>query len=424
MTKKMQNNRRVFYGWYIVGAGFVCMWINAGVGFYAFPVFFVELIEKMGWTRGATNAGLSITMLAGGLLSPLVGLLVPRYGSKRVILVGALLMSAAFGLFGFMESLWQYYGICLLLAVGWTFTGTIPTSYSVSDWFERKRGMAMGMMLVGVAIGGRTFAPLTRWLVDRIQLQTAFIFYAVFISLVLIPVTSAIFKRRPAEEGILPDGDPPEDDPGKDCPKRQVPPAATSGWELRDATRTRTFWIISAAFILATFGQTALLLNQVAYFQDIGITPEKAANALGNCALLGMVGKLFFGAMADRYAARYAMVLCFGLQAVGVVLLLSTPMLGSPYWFVLVWGFAMGGVIALEPLIVVECFGLKSYGVILGIIYVLTTLGSAAGPAFAGFICDVSKSYTPAFIVFVATYAFGAVLSFLAIPPTRSEDAG
>ncbi len=174
---------------------------------------------------------------------------------------------------------------------------------------------------------------------------------------------------------------------------------------------------------MATFGQTALLINQVAYFQDIGISPEKAASALGFCALLGIAGKLFFGAMADRHPTRYAMALCFGLQAVGTVVLLFTPALGSPYWFVLVWGFAMGGVIALEPLIVAECFGLKSFGVILGMIYVCTTFGASIGPPFAGFVFDVNQSYTLAFAVFVFTYLLAAALSFLAIPPNPAQDA-
>jgi len=419
----LSKRRKIFYGWYIVAAGFICMWINAGIGFYAFPVFFVELIENLGWSRGATNAGMSVSMLTGGLMSPLVGLIVPKYGSKKIVVIGAIIMSVAFLLFGLMQALWQYYLICLLLAVGWSFTGTIPTSYSVSNWFERKRGRAMGVMLVGVGLGGLIFAPLTRWLVDRVQWQTAFMIYAVFISVVLIPVAGVFFKKRPAEEGILPDGDLAEDVP--DNTDAQEPPKLSPafGWELRDAARTRTFWIISATFILATFGQTALLLNQVTYFQDIGITPAKATRALGLCAMLGITGKLFFGAMADRYAARYAMVLCFGLQAVGAIVLLMTPMLGSPYWFVLLWGFAMGGVIALEPLIVAECFGLKSYGVILGIVYVLTTLGGAAGPLFAGFVSDISGTYIPAFVVFVITYAVASILSFLAIPPRSPERA-
>lgn len=420
----VSKERKIFYGWYIVAAGFICMWINAGIGFYAFPVFFTELSENLGWGRGAINLGMSVSMVMGGLTSPLVGLLVPRYGSRRVIIVGALIMSAAFVLFSLMQTLWQYYLICFVLAVGWSFTGTIPTSYSVSNWFERKRGRAMGIMLVGVGLGGLTFAPLTRWLVDRVQWQTAFMIYAVFISVVLIPVAGAFFKRRPAEEGILPDGDSPDDVPDKANAQKPLDLGPTSGWELRDAARTRAFWIIAAAFILATFGQTALLLNQVTYFQDIGITPAKATRALGLCAMLGITGKLFFGAMADRYAARYAMVLCFGLQAVGTIVLLLTPMLGSPYWFVLLWGFAMGGVIALEPLIVAECFGLKSYGVILGIVYVLTTLGSAAGPPFAGFISDIGESYVPAFVVFVITYAVASILSFLAIPPCSPEGSG
>ena len=132
----------------------------------------------------------------------------------------------------------------------------------------------------------------------------------------------------------------------------------------------------------------------------------------------------FFGAMADRYPVRHAMALSFGLQAVGTVILIYTGAIGSPLLFVLVWGFAMGGVIALEPLIVAECFGMKSFGVILGMIYVATTVGAASRPPFAGIIFDLTGDYSGAFAVFVVTYALAAILSFLAIPPGAPREAG
>jgi sugar phosphate permease len=225
-----------------------------------------------------------------------------------------------------------------------------------------------------------------------------------------------ILKRRPAELGVLPDGEAPVDRPETDCDDEEPSPTAY-GWTLATAVRTRTFWVISVTFILVTFGQTALLLNQVVHFQSIGFSPTSASAALGFCAALGMAGKLFFGWMADRSSARKAMALSFGLQAVGTVILIYTGALGSVWYFVIVWGFAMGGVVALEPLIVAECFGMKSFGVILGMIFVATTVGAATGPYFAGYIFDTRGNYVFAFLVFVVTYALGAGLSLLAVPP-------
>jgi sugar phosphate permease len=343
-----------------------------------------------------------------------------------MIIGGALIMSASFVLFSFMRTLWQFYLICAILAIGWTTTGTMPTSYSVSDWFEKKRGMATGMMMMGVGLGGLCMVPLTRLLIDRFQWQTTFMTYAVATSVLLIPVAAIVYKRRPAELGVLPDGrmPSPEAENNGESGSDEAGAASAYEWTLKTATRTRTFWVISLVFIFVTFGQTGLLINQVKYFQEIGISPERAAFALGFCAMLGIAGKLFFGAMADRYPARYAMALSFGLQAVGTVILIYTGAIGSPILFVLVWGFSMGGVIALEPLIVAECFGMKSFGVILGMIYVATTVGAASGPPFAGFIFDLSESYTNAFAVFVVTYALAAILSFMAIPPRSPKEAG
>lgn len=412
------RQRRIFFGWYIVAAGFVSLWIHAGVGFYSFPIFLTEFNEYFGWGRGATNTGMSIMFVTGAFASPVVGRLVPQYGAKKIVVAGALIMSVAFMLFSRMETLWQFYIVCLGFAIGVSCTGPVPTSFAVSDWFQKKRGRAMGTMMVGVGVGGLIIAPLTQRLINVFQWRNTFLLYAAVTSLLLIPIAGAIFRRRPAEQGIPPDGELPQSPAtGNDASMAESSFDGFAGWPFREAVRMPTFWIIACTFLLATFGQTGLLLNQTAYFQDIGISPEKAAGSLGSCAMLGILGKLFFGAMSDRYPVRYSMALCFGLQAVGTLLLLWTREFGSPVWFVLVWGFSMGGVIALEPLIVGECFGMRSFGVILGMIYVCTTFGASAGPPFAGFISDRTNSYAIAFVIFVITYAVAAVLSFLAIPP-------
>lgn len=406
----------VFYGWFIAGAGFVCLWLNVGIGFYSFPVFVVELAEHFGWGRGMTSAGVSITFIGAGLASPVVGRLLPGLGPKRIILAGALIMSISLITLGFHRNLWQFYVLCGLLAVGMSCTGTMPTSHAISDWFEKRRGAAMGIMMVGVGLGGLVFVPLTRLLIDLFTWQMTFVLYGILVSALLVPIAAAVFRQRPAE--TPPDGRVTTEafdaaSPGQDFAALQPP------WTLRRVMRTPVFYVIGIAFILATFGQTPLLIHQVAYFQDIGISPERAARALGLCAFLGIGGKLFFGAMTDRCPARFAMALCFGLQAFGVALLLKTPALGSPFWFVVVWGFAMGGVIALEPLIVAECFGLQSFGVILGMIYVMTTIGGSVGIPFAGFVFDAGRSYVPAFQIFAVAYALAAALSLLAVPPRQ-----
>jgi MFS family permease len=412
---------KVFFGWYIVAAGFLCLWVNIGIGFYSFPVFLVELTRQLGWGRGPTGVGISLTFIVAGLASPLVGRLLPKYGPKRVIIAGALLMSLSFFMFSFMTTLWQFYVICSLLAVGISGAGTMPTSYVISDWFRRKRGRAMGIMMVGVGLGGLTFVPLTNRLITLLELEKTFIGYGVLISLVMIPTAVFIIRRRPAELGVLPDGDSEKnDDVAAPANSSSAP---LDSWSFQEALRTLTFWIIGLAFILATFGQTPILIHQVAYFQDIGISPDKAAGALGLCALLGIGGKVFFGAMADRYPVRYAVMLCFGMQFVGTLVLLKTDALGSPFWFVIIWGFAMGGLIALEPLVVAENFGLESFGVILGMLYVLTTIGGAAGVPFAGFMFDHFQSYSSTFVLFAITYFVSTVLCFFITPPKRKAPA-
>jgi MFS family permease len=268
----------LFYGWYIVAAGFVSLWIHAGIGFYSFPVFFVEFFEQLGWKRGETATGFSIAFIVGGLTSPIVGRLIPRYGPKVVVVTGALIMSAAFVLFSLMQTLWQYYLICFLLAIGWCCTGAIATSFAVSDWFNRKRGTAMGVMMVGVGLGGLVCVPLTRLLVNQFEWRTTFGIYAVSIIVLLVPVAAAILKPRPPE--VLPDGEATLAGGSVEGPEESAAGMVEADWTFRDAARTTSFWIISIAFILA-ISQSGCVLPGHRHLPRAGSGRARALRVLG-----------------------------------------------------------------------------------------------------------------------------------------------
>jgi MFS family permease len=137
--------RDVFYGWWVVAASFAILFVSVGVGLYAPPVFLVPLQGHFGWSRAAISGGFAIAAVMSGALSPLVGVLIDRYGVRRVIALGAVVMGSAFALMGLIEALWQLYAINMLAAVGITCVAWIPNQTLVSNWFDRKRGLAMGV---------------------------------------------------------------------------------------------------------------------------------------------------------------------------------------------------------------------------------------------------------------------------------------
>jgi sugar phosphate permease len=232
---------------------------------------------------------------------------------------------------------------------------------------------------------------------------------------VVIPLVGLVVKTSPAEKGLLPDGEKeanitPEKTRHGDHKKHELNAAANSGLTLTKALQTPTYWMIAISFIFVPAGAFGTMAHQTSYIESIGISREAASAALGFTAGMGIVGKLFFGFLAERIRVKYVAMICFSLQAVGLLVLMGTQSMALLYVFVLVFGFAMGGMAVLQPLIVMSFFGTTAVGAILGSISFLFALGAASGTIYAAYIYDFFQSYHWAFLTNVAIYLCAATI--------------
>ena len=245
----------------------------------------------------------------------------------------------------------------------------------------------------------------------------------------IVPPVMLVMKTRPEDKGLLPYGARPA--AGGELPEQASvsdAKATTSsterGWSVGRAMKTLPFWLVLVAFFFAGAGVAGLLQHEVRILQIMGVPLAAASIALGLTGLLGGGGKIGFGLIADRISPTYTAIMCIALQLVGVVILMFTHTTAMVWVFVIVFGFAMGGNITVQPLIIGQLFGTASFGAIFGWVLLAGAVGSGLGPVLMGVIFDASGSYALGLIIFVVAYAVAiTALLFARKPKLATHDA-
>jgi MFS family permease len=383
----------VFHGWWIVLVTFVCNAVNTGLVFYGWGIFLTPLAAEFGG-RGRVAGAYSSMQLASSFYGLLVGRLVDRRGARPVGVAGACALALGFLLLSRARSLlWVYACLAVPVGIGTTCLGPLTSNTAVARWFVRRRGQALGVSTAGISAGGIVFAPLMQYLVGRIGWRGALVVAAVIVLVLVIPLVLALMRRDPADLGLEPDG--------------ARPAAATRGEKLdlqheleisvrpEVAVRQRSFWLLAIAFGLAFAGLSAVLLYQVPLLIDRGIDDAHAAFVLGATAAMGVVGKLGFGTLLDRFDQRRIAAICFCLQTVGVGLLWLGSSLPLLVCYVILYGYAMGGNATLLASLIGRTFGRLHYGAIAGRMSPVLVLAPVMGVPATGFLRDATGSYGP-----------------------------
>ncbi|WP_054032165.1 MFS transporter [Desulfatitalea tepidiphila] len=410
------SDTRIFYGWYIVAACFALCFLFAGAGFYSFSVFIKPIENEFGWERSAISLTMSIYLIVGGLMGPVFGRLVQKYGPKRVMRVCAVCAGACFMLVGLTRSIGYFYTVYALLAVSVCGMGVIPASSLLANWFFLRRGRAVGISMVGISAGGLVLAPCVGMVAVAYGWKSAFFGIGILVWAIALPVIQWVVKDHPSEMGTYQDGRPaPKRTPNQSA----VPtPQAESGRPAGQVFRSKAFWSIFVSFFLAPLAQMGVLQHQVPLIMDAGTSEAMAAAALGVTAGVGGIGKLSFGRISESWPFHYVVLLCFGLQALAVGVLLYAQSALAVWCYAIVFGFAMGGVVVLMPLVVGHFWGLISYGVLLGAIWVANSLGGALGTYASGLIYDHWGDYRYALYLFIGAYIASIVSFFIAGKPS------
>ena len=349
-------------------------------------------------------SAVTIFFFCGAISGPLVGRLVHRFGGRKVISLGALIMSIGFVILSQMNSLWQYYVGYALIGFGFITSSPMVTSYILSNWFIRRRGAAVGIMGTGAGLSGIIFTPLVIvYLIPNIGWSNTYITFAIIVAVVAIPLALFVIRNKPADMGLLPDG---AKVTAIDDVNDEITPKA-EGLTAKKAISTRAFWLLaSAIFLLLT--NMGVWQNQTPHLEDLEFSPGIIASAITLFSIMTSVGTLTAGWLCDKIPVKLVFIINTALVIVAISILLMVDS-DSPAWLIYIYGiligFGVGGGMPIMAMLVVTNFGLVSYATIFGMLSFFQSSGAAIGPMFAGYIYDKLGSYHWGFIIIVIAIA-------------------
>ncbi|MFC2045331.1 MFS transporter [Chloroflexota bacterium] len=388
---------KVFYGYWIMAALFFCLFILGGCGIYSFSLFVRPLQDQFGWGRGEIMMAYTLFFLIMGGTAPLIGKLVIRYEVRKVIAIGASLAGLGFFSLTLIQNLGHFYASYIVIAIGFSASGMVPVTTVISNWFNKRRGTAIGIVTSGIPMGG---VPLTRiiggYSIPNLGWETSFLILA-FITLAIVPIVLIVIKTRPAEIGLYPDG---VSEP--ESVYESNTSLASEGISLKKALTTSTFWLIVASFVIFGFVSEGIFQNQVPHLQDIGFPAATAAATLSVWGLGSLSSHVFFGWLCDKIQAKYVLCMAFGLRVVAIIILtnvVSTSPLHILWIYAVLMGASMGAGTTTSSMLIINCFGLGSYSILFGSMRLATSIGFATGAIFPGYMYDLMSNYHLAFTI-------------------------
>lgn len=408
---------RLYYGWVIVAMCFVAQMFTSlsmqGLSTYVGP-----LQREFGWSAGLTAAGRSVQQV-DTFLGPLNGWLVDRFGARRLMSVGVVLYAISFAAFGLTDSLWTFYGACLLMALANSLLGLLVVSYSVNHWFRRKRTTAMGLAVTGFAVAGAIFIPLVVWAQTAYGWRAAALWTGAGMLLLGLPIV-LLMRDAPEPYGLLRDGDRPDridaTRPAQATGRGTGHGVGLVDFTLGQALRTRAFWYVTIGSALANLTQSGLVVHQFPHLEQF-LDRETAALVLSSSNVFNIAGRLLGGVLGDRVTKHVLLGFNCVLATVAIVLVAVGTTLAPLLLYGALFGFSWGVRAAVSNSLQGDYFGRAAFGRIVGLTQTIASPAAIAAPILVGVAADVLGGYRVPFLLLAGTSALSAVMFFVATYP-------
>jgi len=418
-----------FYGWLILGFALLAGFAATGSSQLVFGAMQTFLLDDFGWQRSTLSIPITLATWTSGIVAPLVGRLADRYGARWLMPIGAVVV--ALGFFGIagVQAVWHFYCAYLVARVlSGSFLAGLTASTTIVNWFQTRRNMALGILSMAHPFGGALNIIFLQFLSIRYGWRRTYQLFGGFTLFLSIPLI-LIMRRKPEDIGLLPNGMTDRlgegSNPGDTTESSSDP--TTSGnnsaadWTFHDAVRTSSLWLVGLALALGTLTIGSINFHLVPYLALAGVSRNLAVGALSLSSLLGGMGNIGWGALADRFSARKCAIVAFIFASGMVIFLLMTRGPASAYTFALFWGFATRGQAVLCHMIIAQYFGRTSFGALAGIIHPLQSMALGLGPTLAAVFFDWTGSYRGLYTGFFFSELVAATMLFFAKPPEHQS---
>ena len=401
-----------FYGYIVVAAAF-CIMLAMWGSYIAFGVFFKPVSTDFGWSRAMTSVAFSLAMAVQGVLAIAMGAITDRLGPRIILTLCGLLVGVGYLLMSQISAVWQLY-LFYGMVIGIGMSGhLVPVLSTIARWFVAKRSMITGVVLAGGGMGTLTAPLLANQLISAYGWRTSYIIMGSIV-LVTVALAAQFLRRDPAQMRQVPYGE--------NVRTEKPLKIEAEVFSLRESVGTRQFWLVFAIFICLSFCKFAVMVHIVSHATDLGLSATTAASIVAVLGALDIAGRVVLGNVADRIGNRQVFIIAFVVISAAFFWLAPAKESWMLYLFAAVYGFVHAGAGAASSPLVAGFFGLRSHGLIFGVIGLGLTIGGTVGPFLAGYIFDVFGNYRVAWLVCAGISVVGLVLTTLLKPTARNVD--
>ncbi|MCH8141530.1 MAG: MFS transporter [Proteobacteria bacterium] len=416
LDRVIRPRGRVFYGWYIVSAAGGVQLLAGALWMQSYGAYMVFLQDDFGWSKALVAGAFALTRIESGILGPLQGWMVDRFGPRVILSIGTVLFGIGFMLFSQVQSLLTFYLTFVLIALGSSLGGFATLMVALVSWFNRHRAKAVALSQIGFSLGGLS-VPLVILALETFGWRETAFFSGVLVVLIGLPLVQLV-RHRPEPYGEVPDG----------IVSTPVSPGMTSpalqDFTAREAMRTRSFWLISVGHALALLSVSSVMVHLVPHLTEgLGYSLAQAGGIVALMTACQMVGQMIGGYLGDRFNKRVICAACMVAHAVGLLLVTFavTPLM--VLGFALVHGLGWGTRGPLMVALRADYFGSTSFGTIMGFSSLIVMLGMSSGPIVAGVMADISGNYESGFALLAGLSLLGSFCFLAATPPHRVSRA-
>lgn len=403
----IRKHSKIFYGWYIVAAGLLIQLYTTGFVQFGFTAVFEPVIAEFNWSYAQVSLAASLRGLEIGILAPVVGFLVDRWGPRRLIFIGGLILAAGCFLLSRVSSLVMFYAAFALLSIGMSTTTHTVIMTGVSNWFHKRLGVAIGITASGIGLGG-LMVPLVTRMIDTFQWRNAMLAAGAGMILIVLPL-SQVLRRKPEDYGHLPDDETPELSESNVAAMKSDDVDGSVPY--KTAIRTRAFWHIAVSGICLSFMVNAVTTHIMPYLSSLGISRSSSSMVALALPLVTIGGRLSSGWLHNIFGIRNVFTTGFSFMTVGLLIFSGVSSTGVKLlmFFIIVFSLGWGSNIITMIALQREYFGRKDFGTIMGLISGIMMIGTVTGAPLTGWVFDTWGTYRYAWFGCAAMGLIGLV---------------
>ncbi len=418
----------IFFGWYTVLVSSLTGVWQAGTWYYGFGAYFKPLAGEFGWSRATTSALWSLGRFEGGLEGPFGGIATDRWGPRAIHLIGVILSGLGFVLMYFTRDFTTCLFFWLIASIGFNLGYAGPLDKAVTEWFVKKRGLVITISRLGRVLGGTIMPPIMTFLLLAYGWRISFVIIGMVTWIIGLPTAWYLIKpHRPEYYGMLPDGETVNASDTESMLEAGQEYARQLGeheFTAKEAFKTKALWIPQLADFFSGWLYPSVAVHLIPFLTDMGVDPVIAAATMGFMVFMSTPGRIIGGVVADRLSTKNIKYLLMGSSlsySLGMIIMITlVTTTNSPifiYLSIALFGVGIGIATTAKPTMAARFFGRKNYGTITGLQAMLLLPSQIGAPIFAGWIYDVTGSYTQAFMTTLGLCLVGVVLYFFTPPP-------